>query len=265
MLSTSEYPTARESGFARNLESGNLDSGLAAGPAHQVQTVAQVSDQIAHDFNNLIQVVKSALHIVERRERGANSDLSFVMKQALQSADKATTITHRLLALSPSPFSNPQPMFFCVALLAMADLLRSVLGPDIELELTLSEALPPVNCDIRQFENALVNLAANARAAMPNGGRLRIEAYAAELALEHDGLERGRYNALSVTDTGRGMAPEVGRHAFDLFYSADPGRKSDGLGLAAVKAFADRHKGHVQIASTLGCGTSVRLYLPAHI
>src|SRR5579859_2414703 len=241
MLSTSEYPAAREA-FALNRESG-----LPAGPAHQVQTVAQVSDLIAHDFNNLIQVVKSALHIVERR--GANSDLSFVMKQALQSADKAATITHHLLALSPLPLSNPQPMFCCATVRAMAELLRSVLGPDIALELMLSDILPPISCDIRQFENALVNLAANARAAMPNGGRLRIETYAAELALAHDGLERGCYNALSITDTGRGMAPEVVRRAFDLFYSADPAGKGDGLGLAAVKAFAERHRGHVQIAS----------------
>jgi signal transduction histidine kinase len=261
MLSTTEYPpAARDPGLAFN-----LDSDIAAGRAHQVQTVAQVSDQIAHDFNNLIQVVMSALHIVERRERGTNSDLAFVMKQALQSADKAATITHRLLALSQPPLCDPQPMFCCVAVRAMADLLRAVLGPDIELELMLSNALPPIRCDLRQFENALVNMAANAKAAMPNGGRVRIETYAAELALAHDGLERGRYNALSVTDTGSGMAPEVVRRAFELFYSADPARTGDGLGLAAVKAFADRHKGHVQIASTVGCGTSVRLYLPAHI
>jgi signal transduction histidine kinase len=258
MLSTSEYPTARDA-FALN-----LDSGFAAVQGRQVQTVAQVSDLIAHDFNNLIQVVKSALHIMERRERGMNSELAFVMKQALQSADKAATITHRLLALSEQPLSNPQPMFFCVAVRSMANLLRSVLGPDIALELILSNALPPILCDVRQFENAVVNLAVNAKTAMPGGGRLRIETYAAELPLERDGLERGRYNALSITDTGRGMAPEVARRAFELFYSADPTRKGDGLGLAAVKAFADQHKGHVQIASALGCGTSVRLYLPAH-
>jgi signal transduction histidine kinase len=259
MLSTSEYPAAREAGCAHH-----LDTAIAVARARQAQTFAQVSDQIAHDFNNLIQVVKSALHIIERRECGANSDLAFVMTQALQSADKAATITHRLLALSQPPLSNPQPMFCCVAVAAMADLLNSVLGPDIELELMLSKELPPTLCDLCQFENALVNLAVNAKAAMPKGGRLRIETYAAELALERDGLERGRYNTLSVTDTGRGMAPEVARRAFDLFYSADPLRKGDGLGLSAVKAFADRHKGHVQIASALGCGTSVRLYLPAY-
>lgn len=256
MLSTSDYPAARDA-FALK-----LDPGLAAGRARRVQTVAQVSDLIAHDFNNLIQVVKSALNIIERRAGG--SDLSFVMKQALQSADKAATITHRLLELSQQPLADPQPLFFGVAIRSMADLLRTILGPDIALELVLSEALPPILCDIGQFENAVVNLATNARAAMPNGGTLRIETYAAELALERDGLDRGRYNALSISDTGRGMAPEVVRHAFDLFYTAGPARTGDGLGLAAVKVFADQHKGHVQVASALGRGTSVRLYLPAH-
>jgi signal transduction histidine kinase len=251
-------------GFALNLE---LDLAVGDSPrerAQQVQTVAQVSDLIAHDFNNLIQVVKSALHIIERRERGASSELSFVTKQALQSADKAAAITHRLLALSQPPLSNPQPLLCSVAVRAMADRLRVMLGRKIELELLLSNELPPITCDIGQLENAVINLAINAKAAMPEGGRLRIETYAAELAFEHVGLERGRYNALSVTDTGCGMTPEVARRAFDLFYTADPAGKGGGLGLSAVKAFAEQCKGHAHIASTPGCGTSVRLYLPSY-
>lgn len=251
-------------GFALNLE---LDFAVGDGQrdrAQQVQTVAQVSDLIAHDFNNLIQVVKSALHIIERRERGASSDISFVMKQALQSADKAAAITHCLLALSQPPLSKPQPLLCSVAVRTMADRLRVMLGRSIELELLLSNELPPITCDIGQLENAVMNLAINAKAAMPDGGRLRIETYAAELAFERMGLERGRYNALSVTDTGCGMTPEVARRAFDLFYSADPGGKGGGLGLSAVKAFAEQCKGHAHIASTPGCGTSVRLYLPSY-
>jgi len=265
MLSTSDHPIGCETaGFALNLEPGFTFGDGARDRAHQVQTVAQVSDLIAHDFNNMVQVVKSALHIIERRERGAGSDLSFVIKQALQSADKAAAITHRLLALSQPPLSNPKPMLCSVAVRAMATPLRAMLGPDIELELLLSGELPPITCDIGQLENAVMNLAINAKAAMPNGGRLRIETYIAELPFEHAGLERGRYNALSVTDTGHGMTPEVARRAFDLFYSAAPTGKGEGLGLSAVKALADLCKGHVQIASTVGHGTSVRLFLPSY-
>jgi signal transduction histidine kinase len=265
MLYTSDHLTGCETaGIAFDLEPGfAAGDGAAYDRSHQVRTVAQVSDLIEHDFNNMIQVVKSALHIIERRDRGTNSDLSFVLKQALQSADKAAAITHRLLELTQPPVPNPQPLLCSVAVRAMADLLRSALGRDIELELLLSNDLPPIMCDIRQLENALMNLAINAKAAMPGGGRVRIETYTAELVFERAGLGRGRYNALSVTDTGCGMAPEVARRAFDLFYSADP--KGEGLGLSAVKAFVERCKGHVQIASAIGCGTSVRLYLPSHL
>ena len=266
MLSTSDHLAGCETaGFAFDLDPGFVaGDGAAYDRSHQVRTVAQVSGLIEHDFNNMIQVVKSALHIVERRERGTGSDLSFVLKQALQSADKATAITHRLLALTEPPASNPQPLLCSVAVRAMADLLRSALGRDIELELSLSNELPPITCDIRQLENAVMNLAVNAKAAMPRGGLLRIETYAAELVFERAGLERGRYNALSVTDTGCGMAPEVARRAFDLFYSAAPMGKGDGLGLSAVKAFAEQCKGHVQLASAVGRGTSVRLFLPSY-
>jgi signal transduction histidine kinase len=266
MLSTSDHLAGCETaGIVFDLEPGfAVSDGAPYDRAHQVRTVAQVSNLIAHDFNNLMQVVKSALHIIERRDRAANSDLSFVLKQALQSADKAATITHRLLELTEPPVSNPQPLLCSVAVHAMADLLRSALGRDIELELSLSNDLPPILCDIRQLENAVMNLAINAKAAMPGGGRLRIETYTAELVFERAGLGRGRYNALSVTDTGCGMAPEVARRAFDLFYSADPAGKGEGLGLSAVKAFAERCKGHVQIASAVGRGTSVRLFLPSH-
>src|ERR1700722_1687393 len=162
MLSTSDHPIGCETaGFPLNLE---LDFAVGDGQrdrARQVQTVAQVSDLIAHDFNNLLQVVKSALHIIERREHGASTELSFVMKQALQSADKAAVITHRLLALSRPPLSNPQPLLCSVAVRAMADRLRVMLGRNIELELLLSNELPPITCDIGQLENAVMNLAIN--------------------------------------------------------------------------------------------------------
>jgi signal transduction histidine kinase len=262
MLTTSDHLTGYETAdFSFDLQPGFPDgNGPPRDRVLDVRTVANVSDLIAHDFNNLIQVVRSALHIIERRDRGTNSDLSFVLKQALQSADKAASITHRLLALTEPPISRPQPLLCSVAIRSMAEGLRGVLGRDIELDLALANDLAPIMCDAHRLENALMNLAINAKAAMPNGGRLRIETYTAELAFERAGLERGRYNALSVTDTGCGMEPEVARRAFDLFYSADPSGK--GLGLSAVKAFADHCKGHVQLASAVGRGTSVRIYLP---
>ncbi len=222
-----------------------------------------VPSVLVHDFNNLFQIVISALRIVERRpELAGDEDMTFVVKSALQAADKASTLTQRLLELAIAAQPVSRPIRINSVLLALGDLLRTMLGQQIELQLVLRDDLAPVACDARQFEDAVINLAINARDAMPAGGRLRIETYGAELASNDAGLPRGRYFALSVSDTGCGMTPEVARRAFDPFYTTKPVGRGTGLGLASVKTFVEQHNGHVSIETKLGVGTSVRLYLP---
>ena len=117
-------------------------------------------------------------------------------------------------------------------------------------------------CDHHQLENALFNLVVNARDSMPRGGRIHIETCQAELADDVDGLKRGRYIRISVTDTGAGMTKDVVEHAFDPFFTTKPSGKGTGLGLSMVKMFVDQSSGHVDVESVEGVGTTISLYLP---
>ena len=211
----------------------------------QHETTRLASSVAVHDLNNLFQVVMSALHLIERRPelRGAG-DLTFIVRSARQAADKAASLTRRLLMTSHDPPPTRKLVRVNSVLLALEDLLRTILGPQIELE------------------NTVINLAINARDAMPLGGRLRIETFGAELPSAQSGLPRGRYLAVSVSDTGSGMTQEAARHAFDPFFTTKPAGAGSGLGLPSVKGFVDRHNGHVSIETHVGLGTAVRLYLP---
>ena len=126
----------------------------------------------------------------------------------------------------------------------------------------MAEGSPPTVCDRHQLENALLNLAINARDAMPGGGRLVIETYHAELGAERANLRQGRYIGIRVSDTGSGMAPEVAEHAFDPFYTTKPAGRGTGMGLTMTRHFVERFRGCVELKSALGQGTSIMLYLP---
>jgi signal transduction histidine kinase len=221
-------------------------------------------DIIAHDFNNLMQVVIGALEIVEHRSEAAGKgELSHIMRSALQAANKAAAVTHKLLSIVQTLEPDLKTIRINSVLLTLRDLLRTILGDDIEMELVLCDHDFSVMCDGEQLENTVINLVVNARDAMPKGGRLRIETYRAKLELDQDGLSPGHYLALSVSDTGCGMSPEVACRALNPFFTTKPVGQGSGLGLHSVKTFVEQHKGYISIDSDPGRGTSIHIYLPA--
>jgi len=234
--------------------------------ARKMETLGQMAGGLAHDFNNMLQGVVSALDMMKTRiNQGRTGDLACLPKVALLSLDRAAALAHHILSFSRPHAPDLKPIEVNTVVVSTKDLLRCVLGDQIEIEIALAEDLPPATCDPFQLENALLNLAINARDAMPNGGRLVIETCNASLGTEQTDLKQGRYVGICVTDDGAGMAPEVIERAFDPFYTTKALGQGTGLGLAMTKYFVEQVQGCVKIESILDQGTSITLYLPCTI
>jgi PAS domain S-box-containing protein len=223
--------------------------------AQKMEAVGQLTGGIAHDFNNLLQGILGSLEFVQKRlAQGRLEGLQDYAAQAKASAERAGALTHRLLAFSRRQPLAPKPVLANPLLLAMEPLLRRTLGEMIRLEFELEPALWPVLCDPNQLDSALLNLAINARDAMPGGGTLR---------LCSRNMEDGRIR-IAVTDTGTGMPPDVVAHAFDPFYTTKPLGQGTGLGLSMVYGFMRQSGGQAKISSHPGSGTTVSLFLPRY-
>jgi PAS domain S-box-containing protein len=233
--------------------------------AQKMEAVGQLTGGIAHDFNNMLAVVLSGLSLLQRRLEKGDTDVDKYITAAREAANRAAGLTQRLLAFSRQQSLSPQALNANKMVSEMSELLRRTLGETIHLETVLAGGLWQVHADANQLENAVVNLAVNARDAMPEGGRLTIEtanchlddAYASEHA-----IPAGQYVMVAVTDTGCGMAPDVVAKAFDPFFTTKGVGKGTGLGLSQVFGFVKQTGGHVKIYSELGQGTSVKIYLP---
>jgi PAS domain S-box-containing protein len=233
--------------------------------AQKMEAVGQLTGGIAHDFNNMLAVVLSGLSLLQRRLEKGDTDVGKYITAAREAAHRAAGLTQRLLAFSRQQSLSPQALNANKMVSEMSELLRRTLGETIHLETVLAGGLWQVHADANQLENAVVNLAVNARDAMPEGGRLTIEtanchlddAYASEHA-----IPAGQYVMVAVTDTGSGMAPDVVAKAFDPFFTTKGVGKGTGLGLSQVFGFVKQTGGHVKIYSELGQGTSVKIYLP---
>jgi PAS domain S-box-containing protein len=233
--------------------------------AQKMEAVGQLTGGIAHDFNNMLAVVLSGLSLLQRRLEKGDTDVDKYITAAREAAHRAASLTQRLLAFSRQQSLSPQALNANKMVSEMSELLRRTLGETIHLETVLAGGLWQVHADANQLENAVVNLAVNARDAMPEGGRLTIEtanchlddAYASEHA-----IPAGQYVMVAVTDTGSGMAPDVAAKAFDPFFTTKGVGKGTGLGLSQVFGFVKQTGGHVKIYSELGQGTSVKIYLP---
>jgi PAS domain S-box-containing protein len=233
--------------------------------AQKMEAVGQLTGGIAHDFNNMLAVVLSGLSLLQRRLEKGDTDVDKYITAAREAAHRAAGLTQRLLAFSRQQALSPQALNANKMVSEMSELLRRTLGETIHLETVLAGGLWQVHADANQLENAVVNLAVNARDAMPEGGRLTIEtanchlddAYASEHA-----ITAGQYVMVAVTDTGSGMAPDVVAKAFDPFFTTKGVGKGTGLGLSQVFGFVKQTGGHVKIYSELGQGTSVKIYLP---
>jgi signal transduction histidine kinase len=231
----------------------------------KMEAVGQLTGGIAHDFNNMLAVIMGGLNLVQRKLARGETDVERFIEGAIDGAQRAATLTQRLLAFSRQQALSPEPLVINKLVAGMSELLIRTLGEQVKVETVLAAGLWQVKADPAQLENAILNLAVNARDAMPGGGRLTIEtlnafvddAYAQEYA-----IEAGQYVLIAVADTGAGMAPEVIAKAFDPFFTTKGAAKGTGLGLSQVYGFVRQSGGHVKIYSELELGTSVKIYLP---
>jgi signal transduction histidine kinase/CheY-like chemotaxis protein len=236
--------------------------------AQKMEAVGQLTGGIAHDFNNMLSVVIGNLDIAKRRLGQGKSDVARQIDSAMEGAQRAAALTQRLLV-----FARRQPLEASVVdanrlLGDLGELLRRTLGEKVRLEVAPAPDLWPVCTDPAQLESAIINLAINARDAMPGGGALRIEtANVAVDAFEAEGedaLKPGDYVTVTVADSGTGMRPEVAARAIEPFFTTKEVGRGTGLGLSQVYGFVRQSGGHLAIDSIAGSGTSVRLYLPRH-
>jgi len=228
--------------------------------AQKMEAVGQLTGGIAHDFNNLLQGVLGALELSERRiARGQFDGLAKYNAQAQQCAQRAAALTHRLLAFSRRQSLDPRPVDANQLILAMEPLLRHTLGESIRLTFDLAADLWRTMCDPNQLDSAILNLAINARDAMPGGGVLTIQSRNDPAGAEGAGAIR-----IAVSDTGTGMTPEVLARAFDPFFTTKAVGQGTGLGLSMVYGFMRQSGGEAKIASTPGHGATVSLHLRRH-
>lgn len=237
--------------------------------SQKMEAVGQLTGGLAHDFNNLLMGVSGNIELLQHRvAKGRTDDLNRYIHSALEASRRAAALTHRLLAFSRRQTLDPKPTDIDILVDGMADLIRRTVGPSIAMDVIATQALWPTLVDPHQLENSLLNLCINARDAMPDGGQLLIETsnrpLDADTSRELE-LPAGDYVALCVSDTGTGMSSDVVKRAFDPFFTTKPIGMGTGLGLSMIYGFARQSGGGVQIISTVGRGSRVCIYLPAHI
>jgi len=236
--------------------------------SQKMEAVGQLTGGIAHDFNNLLTGIVGSLDLLQTRlNQGRTENVARYINAAMTSANRAAALTHRLLAFARRQPLIPKSVDANQLVVSLEDLLRRTIGETIDLEIAAPDDLWCTLCDPNQLESALLNLAINARDAMPDGGKLTIataNARIAGLTAETPALLPGDYICIEVTDTGVGMSAEVAARAFDPFFTTKPIGQGTGLGLSMIYGFARQSNGHVTIDSRLGRGTSIKLYLPRH-
>lgn len=234
----------------------------------KMEAVGQLTGGIAHDFNNMLSIVTSALGLLQMRLDRGETDVRKYIDAAIEGSDRAAALTRRLLAFSRQQPLAPEVVDINRLVTGMSELLQRTLGETIRIETVLAGGLWRTHADASQIENAIVNLAVNARDAMPDGGRLTIETANASLdenyILEHEGVSPGQYVLIAVTDTGSGMPPDVVSRAFDPFFTTKKVGLGTGLGLSQVYGFVKQSSGHIKIYSEPGQGTTIKIYLPRY-
>jgi signal transduction histidine kinase/DNA-binding response OmpR family regulator len=237
--------------------------------SQKMEAVGQLTGGIAHDFNNLLTVVTGNIGMAQRALDGANvtdARTRRALTGAMKGAERAATLTQRLLAFSRRQPLAPKVVDVDKLVLGVSDLLQRSLGELVKLEIVIAPGLWRIEADPNQLESALVNLAVNARDAMPKGGELVIETANARLdenySATHAEVPPGQYVMIAVTDTGSGMPKAVLDRAFEPFYTTKEIGKGTGLGLSMIYGFIKQSGGHIKIYSEEGQGTTVKMYLP---
>ncbi|MBS0642747.1 MAG: PAS domain S-box protein [Acetobacteraceae bacterium] len=237
--------------------------------AQKMEAVGQLTGGIAHDFNNMLQGIGGGLELMERRiSQGRTEDLTRHIAGARQAVERAARLTHRMLAFARRQALQPRPVEPDSLIRGMEELIRRTLGPEIRLELQLHDGTWSALCDPNQLESALLNLAINARDAMPDGGTLTITTVDREVSEDdarEDGMpEVGGWVQITVADTGTGMPPDVLERAFEPFFTTKPIGEGTGLGLSQIYGFVQQSGGFVRLESSVGVGTTMHLFLPRH-
>jgi len=232
--------------------------------SQKMEAVGQLSGGIAHDFNNFLTIIKGNLHLLKRRLAQGQTDVQRYVDSAIEGVDRAVSVTQRVLAFSRRQPLMPEPNNLSILVADALPLLRQSVGAQIEVEAHL-DADWWVYCDTNQMENVLLNLAINARDAMPDGGRLILatcNVRVDEPEGARQGLRPGEYVELVVTDTGFGMSEDVRAKALDPFFTTKPHGKGTGLGLSTTFGYIRQSGGALDIESALGRGTTIRIRLP---
>src|SRR6185312_8112295 len=232
--------------------------------SQKMEAVGQLTGGVAHDFNNLLTIIIGNLGIAKRGVVEARAERA--LNNALIGAERAAQLTQRLLAFSRRQPLNPRVLDVNKLIVSISDLLVRTLGENIELESIGAAGLWKVEADASELESTLLNLALNARDAMPEGGKLTIETSNAYLdegyCQQHAGVAPGQYILIAITDNGGGMSAETIDRAFEPFFTTKEAGKGTGLGLSQVYGFMKQSEGHVKIYSESGEGTTIKLYLP---
>lgn len=234
--------------------------------AQKMEAIGQLTGGIAHDFNNMLGVMSGSLDIMRRAVKKGDFAIERFIDAAAKATERAATLTHRLLAFGRQQPLAPEPIDANKMIASMSDLLRSTLGEHIRIETVSAGGLWATYADAHQLENAILNIAINARDAMQDGGDLTIEtgnAYLDEAYCQQNAdVEPGQFVMVAITDTGQGIPPEIVSKVFDPFFTTKPIGKGTGLGLSQVYGFVKQSHGHIKIYSEAGNGTAVKIYLP---
>jgi signal transduction histidine kinase len=235
--------------------------------SQKMEAVGQLTGGIAHDFNNMLTGIIGSLELLRRRlARGRTEDLDSLIDLGVTSANRAASLTHRLLAFSRRQSLDSRPVEMNSLVVSMGELLQRSINESIRLDMQLDDRLWVAEADPNQLESALLNLVINARDAMPDGGNLVVmtsnQHLDEDFAQAQSNLDSGDYVVLSVTDTGCGMPQNIVNRAFDPFFTTKPIGQGTGLGLSMIYGFSKQSGGHVSIQSEVGKGTTVNVFLP---
>jgi signal transduction histidine kinase len=236
--------------------------------SQKMEAIGQLAGGLAHDFNNMLSVIMRSVELAKRGLARTGGNPERYLDAATAGVDRAAALTHRLLAFSRQQPLSPEPIDPNTMVSDMAELLARTLGGAVKLETVLASGLWRTIADSAELESAILNLAINARDAMPEGGKLTIETSNAFLdedyAARQIGVPSGQYVLIAVSDTRTGISPELIERAFEPFFTTKPEGQGTGLGLSQVYGFVPQSGGHVKIYSEPGHGTTIKLYLPRH-
>jgi PAS domain S-box-containing protein len=235
--------------------------------SEKMEAIGQLTGGVAHDFNNMLQGIGGCLDMMERRvAQGRTAEAARYLPPARQAVDRAAHLTHRLLAFARRQSLQPRTLDPDRLVRGMEELLRRTLGPAVDLQLSLHDGQWLILCDPPQLETALLNVAINARDAMPEGGTLRISTADLLIAPEaaQDDAPAGPYVAITVEDSGTGMPVSTMERMFDPFFTTKPTGQGTGLGLSQVWGFVRQSGGFVRVQSAPGAGTAITIHMPRH-